>query len=94
MKIIYQNKNKINMNDSARFSSQRAILEKYVKLFPNECWQDMLDILAEYEDSKLVDKPVISDDGRGQVLDKLIQESFDKFGSVYKALSDGPTNVS
>lgn len=36
------------MNDSARFNSQRAILEKYVKLFPNECWQEMLTTLDKY----------------------------------------------
>lgn len=82
------------MNDSARFNSQRAILEKYVKLFPNECWAEMLDILAEYEGSKLVDKPVVSDDGRRKLFEEFIQESFDRFDSVYKALSDDPVNIS
>lgn len=82
------------MNDSARFNSQKAILEKYVKLFPNECWQEMLDILVNYEDSKLVDKPVVGDDGRAKLFKEFIQESFDRFDSVYKALSDdGPANV-
>lgn len=82
------------MNDSARFNSQKAILEKYVKLFPNECWQEMLDILVNYEVSKLVDKPVISDDGRAKAFKEFIKEDFDRFDSVYKALGNGPANVS
>lgn len=81
------------MNDSARFNSQRAILEKYVKLFPNECWQDCLDLVNKQ--IELVDKPVVSDDERTKLFKEFIQESFDRFDSVYKALSDDdPANVS
>lgn len=76
------------MNDTARFSSQKAILEKYVKLFPDELvWQECLELVKTWEYSRELVSEMIKQ-GRANELDKFIEESFEEYDDVYKALAD------